>query len=42
MFEVSYLAGCAFLVRPNALAAFRASEVDGGLTFTYLKGSLDI
>lgn len=42
MFEMSLLAGCAFLVRPNTLTAFRASEVSGGLASTYLKRSLDV
>src|SRR5690242_6479876 len=42
MFEVSLLAGCPLLVRPNPLAAFRASEVNGGPAPTDLKCSLDV
>jgi hypothetical protein len=42
MFEMSLLAGRAFPVRPNALAAFRAPEIRRALSFTYLKRSLNI
>jgi hypothetical protein len=39
---MSRLAGCALLVRPNALAAFRAPKISGGLDPTDLKRSLDV
>src|SRR5436305_2417305 len=42
MLEMSSWAGCALLVRPNALTAFRARKNSGGLGPTDLKRSLDV
>jgi len=42
MFEMSLLAGCAFLVRSNALATFRAPEIRGVLSFTDFKRSSNV
>jgi hypothetical protein len=42
MLEMSSLTGCALLVRPNALTAFRARNNSGGFVPPDLERSLDV